>query len=276
MSVVSAVPDVLGPGLRVVFCGINPGRVSAAAGAPFANPRNDFWRLLHAAEFTPRLLQPAEAGELPRYGLGLTNAARRTTKGSGDLRKADFERSNRAACGDRSFAATPLDRVRGEDRLHRSFRRAGRARASGGAPRRDRAFRASFDVPRERRGALGREAAVVPGAARARRVNEPRLRRPHARSTRESLVPESVDPGAEHDDPFALDRIEMSRPLPAMCDEAGVLEHPKVLRHRGPAHGELSCELADRSRPAAKELEHLPPRRIAESVHRVTVSYHLP
>ncbi len=93
MSVVSAVPDVLGPGLRVVFCGINPGRVSAAAGAPFANPRNDFWRLLHAAEFTPRLLQPAEAGELPRYGLGLTNAARRTTKGSGDLRKADFEQA---------------------------------------------------------------------------------------------------------------------------------------------------------------------------------------
>ena len=54
----SAVPDVLAPGLRVVFCGINPGRVSAAAGAPFANPRNDFWRLLHAAGFTPRLLEP--------------------------------------------------------------------------------------------------------------------------------------------------------------------------------------------------------------------------
>ena len=85
------IPDVLAPGLAVIFCGINPGRVSAVAGAPFANPRNDFWRLLHAAEFTPRLLRPEEAHELPRYGLGLTNAARRTTKGSGDLRKADFE-----------------------------------------------------------------------------------------------------------------------------------------------------------------------------------------
>ncbi|MEI8104409.1 MAG: hypothetical protein WCH31_01030 [Actinomycetes bacterium] len=42
----SDVPDVLGPGLRCVFCGINPGRVSAAANAHFANPRNDFWRLL--------------------------------------------------------------------------------------------------------------------------------------------------------------------------------------------------------------------------------------
>lgn len=90
MDASAAIPDVLGPGVRVVFCGINPGRVSAAAEAPFANPRNDFWRLLHAAGFTPRLLGPEEARELLRYGVGLTNAARRTTKGSGDLRKADF------------------------------------------------------------------------------------------------------------------------------------------------------------------------------------------
>ncbi|HET7744083.1 MAG TPA: mismatch-specific DNA-glycosylase [Gaiellaceae bacterium] len=76
--------------MRVVFCGINPGRASAAARAAFANPRNDFWRLLHAAGFTPRLLEPHEQGELLRFGVGLTNAARRTTRGSSDLRKADF------------------------------------------------------------------------------------------------------------------------------------------------------------------------------------------
>jgi double-stranded uracil-DNA glycosylase len=86
----SAVPDVVAPGLRVLFCGINPGRVSAAAQAHFANPRNDFWRLLHAAKFTPRLLEPAEQFELLTYGIGVTNAAARTTPGSGDLRKADF------------------------------------------------------------------------------------------------------------------------------------------------------------------------------------------
>jgi double-stranded uracil-DNA glycosylase len=86
----SAVPDYLGPGARIVFCGINPGRWSARARAPFANPRNDFWRLLHAAGFTPRVLEPQEASELVRLGLGLTNAAHRTTRGSGDLRKADF------------------------------------------------------------------------------------------------------------------------------------------------------------------------------------------
>jgi double-stranded uracil-DNA glycosylase len=85
------IPDVVVSGVRVVFCGINPGRVSAAAGAPFANPRNDFWRLLHAAGFTPRLLEPREFRELSAFGIGLTNAARRTTRGSSDLRAADFE-----------------------------------------------------------------------------------------------------------------------------------------------------------------------------------------
>jgi TDG/mug DNA glycosylase family protein len=86
----SALPDVLAPGLRVVFCGINPGFVSAAAGAHFANPRNDFWRLLHDAGLTPRLLAPEEQFEALRFGIGLTNAASRTTRGSGDLRAADF------------------------------------------------------------------------------------------------------------------------------------------------------------------------------------------
>lgn len=76
--------------MRVVFCGINPGRASAAARAAFANPRNDFWRLLHASGFTPRLLDPTEQRELLSFGIGLTNAARRTTRGSSDLRAADF------------------------------------------------------------------------------------------------------------------------------------------------------------------------------------------
>ena len=82
---------MLAPGLRVVFVGINPGRVSAAARAHFANPRNDFWRLLHAARFTSRLYAPAEQFEVLREGIGITNAAYRTTPGSGDLRKGDFD-----------------------------------------------------------------------------------------------------------------------------------------------------------------------------------------
>jgi TDG/mug DNA glycosylase family protein len=76
-----------------VFVGINPGHVSAAAAAHFANPRNDFWRLLHAAGFTPRPYAPEEQFDLLALGVGVTNAAYVTTRGSGDLRKRDFEGS---------------------------------------------------------------------------------------------------------------------------------------------------------------------------------------
>jgi double-stranded uracil-DNA glycosylase len=86
----SPVPDVLAPGLQVVFCGINPGHWSAAAGAHFANPRNDFWRLLSDAGFTPIVLEPSEQEQLLSFGLGVTNAAFRTTRGSADLRRGDF------------------------------------------------------------------------------------------------------------------------------------------------------------------------------------------
>jgi double-stranded uracil-DNA glycosylase len=86
----SDVPDVLAPDLRIVFIGINPGRVSAAARAHFANPRNDFWRLLDAARLTSRLYEPQQQFALLEEGIGLTNAAYRTTPGSGDLRRADF------------------------------------------------------------------------------------------------------------------------------------------------------------------------------------------
>ena len=86
----SAIPDVIGRHLRVLFCGVNPGRFSAAARAHFANPRNDFWRLLHDAGFTRRLLTPSEQWLALDDGVGVTNAAQRTTPGSSDLRGADF------------------------------------------------------------------------------------------------------------------------------------------------------------------------------------------
>ncbi|HWB22965.1 MAG TPA: NUDIX domain-containing protein [Gaiellaceae bacterium] len=90
-ELVSSVPDVLAPYLSCVFCGINPGRFSAAAHAHFANPRNDFWRLLHDAGFTPRLVEPSEQFDLLELGFGVTNAAYRMTPGSGDLRRGDFD-----------------------------------------------------------------------------------------------------------------------------------------------------------------------------------------
>jgi TDG/mug DNA glycosylase family protein len=86
----SDVPDLLAPGLRVLFVGINPGRRSAAAHAHFANPRNDFWRLVHESGLTPELLGPEWQWEALDHGIGITNAALRTTPGSGDLRASDF------------------------------------------------------------------------------------------------------------------------------------------------------------------------------------------
>ena len=82
--------DILAPDLRCVFVGINPGLKSAEAGFHFANPRNDFWRLLAGAGLTSRLLEPSQQDELLANGLGLTNAARRVTRGSGELRRTDF------------------------------------------------------------------------------------------------------------------------------------------------------------------------------------------
>src|SRR3954466_280931 len=111
----SSVPDVLAPGLRCVFCGINPGRVSAAARAHFANPRNDFWRLLHDAGFTPRLLAPDQQFELLALGYGVTNAAHRTPPGSGDLRRGDFDRTRlEGPARDLAPRGTPFLRQEGE------------------------------------------------------------------------------------------------------------------------------------------------------------------
>jgi double-stranded uracil-DNA glycosylase len=69
-------PDVLRPGLKLVFCGTAAGTVSAARGWYYAHPQNKFWRALHAVGLTPRLLAPAEYSELPRHGIGLTDIAK--------------------------------------------------------------------------------------------------------------------------------------------------------------------------------------------------------
>jgi TDG/mug DNA glycosylase family protein len=78
------------PPLRVLFSGINPGLVSAASGHHFARPGNRFWLALHGAGFTPRLLKPAEQGELRALGLGITNIARRATARADELSDAEL------------------------------------------------------------------------------------------------------------------------------------------------------------------------------------------
>jgi TDG/mug DNA glycosylase family protein len=73
------VPDVLGPDLDVVFVGINPGLWSGAVGHHFARPGNRFWKALHGAGFTDRLLAPVEESSLLERGVGITNLVARTT-----------------------------------------------------------------------------------------------------------------------------------------------------------------------------------------------------
>jgi TDG/mug DNA glycosylase family protein len=74
-------PDVLTPGLRVVFCGYAPGTASARAGAYYAGPGNRFWITLHEVGLTPLLLRPAEFARLPEFGIGLTDVSK-TASGS--------------------------------------------------------------------------------------------------------------------------------------------------------------------------------------------------
>jgi TDG/mug DNA glycosylase family protein len=69
-------PDLLTPGLKIVFCGTAAGNVSAARGAYYAHPQNRFWSALHAFGLTPRKLRPEEYSELSRWDLGLTDIAK--------------------------------------------------------------------------------------------------------------------------------------------------------------------------------------------------------
>jgi TDG/mug DNA glycosylase family protein len=84
------VPDVVGPDLAVLFCGINPSLTSAATGHHFARPGNRFWPALHLAGLTPRRLAPAEGHELLRYGLGVTNLVDRPTRTAAELERAEL------------------------------------------------------------------------------------------------------------------------------------------------------------------------------------------
>ena len=89
------VPDVIAPGLRVLFCGINPGLYTAAVGHHFARPGNRFWPALHLSGFTERRLSPFEESELLARGLGITNVVARATAAAAELEREEFERGGR-------------------------------------------------------------------------------------------------------------------------------------------------------------------------------------
>src|SRR3954465_14798187 len=89
-AVSRTIPDVIDHRLDVLFCGINPGLWSGATGHHFARPGNRFWKVLHEAGFTDRILKPWQDSELLRYGLGITNVVRRTTAAESELAREEF------------------------------------------------------------------------------------------------------------------------------------------------------------------------------------------
>jgi double-stranded uracil-DNA glycosylase len=134
------IPDVIGPGLRVVFAGINPGLYSAATGRHFARPGNRFWPALHRSGFTERVFRPDEQEQLLGLGLGITNIVARATARADELRPAEFlagariltakitrlrprwlavvgVTAYRAAFGQRHAAVGPQDQPIGETRV---------------------------------------------------------------------------------------------------------------------------------------------------------------
>ena len=132
------IPDVIAPGLSVLFCGINPGLYSAATGFHFARPGNRFWPVLHHSGLTPRLLRPDEQHLLPSFGLGVTNVAARATARADEL--------------------TPDELRAGADRLTRLVRR---YRPHTVAVLGITAYRTGFDRPRA---AMGEQPGPLAGS----------------------------------------------------------------------------------------------------------------
>jgi TDG/mug DNA glycosylase family protein len=90
-----AIPDVIGPSLRVLFCGINPSLMSAYLGQHFARPGNRFWPLLFASGFTNRVLAPSEQHHLLDLGLGITNLVEPASRRADDLTPGQLEEGAR-------------------------------------------------------------------------------------------------------------------------------------------------------------------------------------
>lgn len=84
-------PDIIGPNLKILFCGINPSLYSVVIGHHFGRPGNRFWKALHKAGITPRLYDPREDASLLALGYGITNMAPRATARADELSKAEIE-----------------------------------------------------------------------------------------------------------------------------------------------------------------------------------------
>ena len=89
---ISVLPDVLAPGLAIVFCGSAVGRVSALRGAYYAGPGNAFWPTLAAVGLIPGQCAPEEYNSITKYGLGLTDLAKTISGSDHVLTEGHFDR----------------------------------------------------------------------------------------------------------------------------------------------------------------------------------------
>jgi TDG/mug DNA glycosylase family protein len=89
-------PDVLGDGLSVVFCGLNPGLSAAVSGHHFASKSNRFWKTLHLAGFSPELIDPVNDRRILQYGCGLTTVVDRPTVRANEVSRQEFRAAHGA------------------------------------------------------------------------------------------------------------------------------------------------------------------------------------
>lgn len=141
-------PDVLRPGLAVVFCGTAAGSASARAGAYYAGPGNAFWRALHEVGLTPVRLAPSEFARLPRFGIGLTDVCKARFGSDAEVGHAHFDP---AGLERRIAAAAPR---------HLAFNGKNAARAALGRP-------VAYGLQAERLG--GAQTWVLPSTSGAAR-----------------------------------------------------------------------------------------------------------
>src|ERR1700729_4350391 len=139
-------PDLLRPGLRIVFCGTAAGNVSATRGAYYAHPQNRFWSALHAFGLTPRQVRPEDYAELSQWGLGLTDIAKHVSGMDRELPPGALGRMACAALEAQIIAAPP---AYGSCLRHRPPRAGtGRATRIGGGCSQTRPDRESPSVSR--------------------------------------------------------------------------------------------------------------------------------
>lgn len=117
------IADLTGPGLAVLFCGINPGWRSAESGLHFGGPGNRFWKVLHGAAFTDRVLDPADQAVLPALGLGITNLVARPSRSAAELSREELRAGAVALEAKASALAPGWVAVVGMDAYRKAFSR---------------------------------------------------------------------------------------------------------------------------------------------------------